>query len=408
MNERRHIEKLKKELIRFHNWEGKEQLMQRDFEHLSKAVMDKVRVRISPITFRRILTNQNQGLPQVKTLQALANYLGYNSWEDFRHKCGKFYFSSLRKKRFLLHFLIFIGTLVLTAIVVIAFQKIPRLDLHLQPEKNIYDGIPATVGFHYKVQHPNAFIQLSWNDKEKFLLDPSKNYFTATYFYPDYHEAKIILENELITSKKIYVTEKDWVGMLLDSPDDIRPIRIDSSHLSRGGKIGFNESLSKEYNLSSGQRFYTLFTYSNESLSSISLDEFKLSSQLKLTPNLNDINCNYIQIFLKAERGNVVIPIFQSGCHGLATLSIGETIIKGRDHDLSKLTYHFNSPLSIKFIKDATKLTIYSGVEELYSIPDSFNYGKLKTIKILMSGFGTLSKFNLKNNDKVYNLIPAR
>ena len=63
------------------------QLVQRDLEFLCDSIDSKTGVLISLSTMRRLLNGQFARLPQVATLNAMATYIGYQNWQDF--KCKK-------------------------------------------------------------------------------------------------------------------------------------------------------------------------------------------------------------------------------------------------------------------------------------------------------------------------------
>ena len=58
----------------------------RDLEFLSDSIESKTGVLISVSTMRHLLIGQFSRQPQVATLNGIAQYLGYQGWQDFKLK----------------------------------------------------------------------------------------------------------------------------------------------------------------------------------------------------------------------------------------------------------------------------------------------------------------------------------
>src|SRR5579863_4219167 len=58
-----------------------------DFERLSEKIFEKTRVQLSISTLKRIWGKvRYENFPTTATLNALAGFLGYESWREFRQK----------------------------------------------------------------------------------------------------------------------------------------------------------------------------------------------------------------------------------------------------------------------------------------------------------------------------------
>ena len=69
------------------NWGGGEAWSNDDFEHLSEKIFEKTKVRLSISTLKRIWGKvRYENSPTTATLNALAGFLGFESWREFRQK----------------------------------------------------------------------------------------------------------------------------------------------------------------------------------------------------------------------------------------------------------------------------------------------------------------------------------
>ena len=71
-------------LCKKEGFENLETLVQRDFEFLSDRIEAKTGVVISLSTMKRLSNGQFSRLPQVATLNAICQYIGYESWQEFK------------------------------------------------------------------------------------------------------------------------------------------------------------------------------------------------------------------------------------------------------------------------------------------------------------------------------------
>src|SRR5215212_1893653 len=67
-------------------FESTDQIAQRDLEHFCEQVAAETGVLISLSTAKRLLYAQFSKLPQVATLNAIAQFLGYSNWQAFKQE----------------------------------------------------------------------------------------------------------------------------------------------------------------------------------------------------------------------------------------------------------------------------------------------------------------------------------
>src|ERR1700734_3446935 len=71
------------------NWGDNDTWSNDDFEQLSEKIFDKTKVQLSISTLKRIWGKvRYENFPTTATLNALAGFLDYESWRDFRQKNG--------------------------------------------------------------------------------------------------------------------------------------------------------------------------------------------------------------------------------------------------------------------------------------------------------------------------------
>jgi len=79
------LSKCLKKIERKLNWVASEQWQQKHFESLSELIFEKNKVRLSPLTLKRLWgKTKYDSNPSASTLDALARFLDYENWIDYQ------------------------------------------------------------------------------------------------------------------------------------------------------------------------------------------------------------------------------------------------------------------------------------------------------------------------------------
>lgn len=396
MHEKEIIEKCKNEFIKKYKFTSDE-LQQRDFEFLHEKIFEITQVNISTTTLRRFWSNNYQSSPQTNTLNALAQCIGFASWHDFAIHCGSSEINKYSKFK-----KVALWVLIIAICGWLLYYILPLYSSHevyLKAEVSIYDGVPATIGFNYNVAElsKEALIQLSWNPNERASLDPQKSFYTGTYFYPDYHEAKIIYEDKIIATDFVHITTEGWNGLIMQEGYDINPTYIENTDFVKENSMTVNDTTALKKNLNILE-YFPVFTLSNTELDTISGDSFSMSCNLKLLASQITRNCRSIDILVKGETGNIRIPISEVGCYGLYQLSVSEKNISGKTTDLSRLTTNLSVITPISLVTKDHELKIKVGDKDEFRISYKNSLGPVKVIKFVLTGAGEVSNFQLSRD----------
>lgn len=408
-SEKRYIEACKEAILAKMDWTEKVDIVQRDFEYLSELIYEKTKVRLSAATLRRIWLNQYQSLPQVKTLDALAEFVGFNSWQQFTKTVQPRDRTITPKKIMwdrakLPALLILFAALVSVALIALLPKSNLLLDgeVTLRPTEQLHEGVPATIGFDYdisEINHKDVFIELSWNPYERTKLDPEHHFYTGVYFYPDYHWSKLIADDSILVKKPVYVTTKGWHGLIMQSDNDTSPVYIDSTDFFQGGVMRITGDMTEKYELKDAEAYYPIFTLSNPLLEALNGDNFALEARFSLLPGQENLLCKHMSVLIKAEYGTVVLPVSQQGCYGETSLLYSDKLIRGKLNDLSRLSADISTTQELKLRVQDKHVVVKIGNNEPFTFDYSTAMGKLKVLKFVFKGFGEVSGVRLTNSE---------
>jgi hypothetical protein len=206
-----------------------EAMVQRDLVFLCDRIEVETGVLISLSTIKRLLKGQFSRIPQVATLDAIANSAGYENWQSFKLNKGAGNGSRLQAgaisgvanepakgnsyKLSVTKFIAFGCLVFLTIMGVIAIIKFEKRGIgnadkaQFSAVKVTGNDVPNTVVFKYNVDSVEAdsfFIQQSWDRNRRVKIQKHSYTLTDIYYEPGYHTAKLIANNKII--KKLYVS----------------------------------------------------------------------------------------------------------------------------------------------------------------------------------------------------------
>ena len=232
-------------------WGSHEHWKQRDFEQLSDLIFEKTGTRLSLSTLKRIWSGQFSNAPQPATLNALAQFAGFSSWNDFRLSntagiiinTNQASSGNVEKKirnnqnrfRILLVFLVLAGAIFLISLLIPDGQRESANPIaKLNPTVNfnhkiLADGLPNTVVFSFdlnKLEADSFFFQQTWDYKTRVSIPAKSKNFTSIYYYPGYHTAKLFSGKTLLAEQKVHVKTNGWLALINSEMNQAMPVYL--------------------------------------------------------------------------------------------------------------------------------------------------------------------------------------
>lgn len=298
LREREYISLCKKQIEQKLNFSSEP--MERDFEYLHERILEKTRTDLSTSTLRRIWSDKYQSIPQTKTLDALAQFLGHSRWHAFKNSLpnDKKHLYKLTSRSVLYS----LGLLLIVCTIIFLTSTDKAVgEVILEPEVEMHEGVPATIGFNYLVPNPEVEIELSWNPYERVVLDMENNFYTGTYYYPDYHKAKLLYQDQVLAQQAVHVTTQGWHALLMDSGMDIRPQYVDKSDFLYSSGLWITRETVEKL-AEDATELYPVFTLSNTSLEVLSGDDFSLLAEIAMAPISESTLCLMYEVLIDQRK----------------------------------------------------------------------------------------------------------
>jgi transcriptional regulator with XRE-family HTH domain len=84
MDDKKVVQESLLEVFRLNGWSQLSNMTQRDFEHISTELQKKSGIVISGITIKRLANGSFSRMPQIATLNAIANYFDFKTWQEYK------------------------------------------------------------------------------------------------------------------------------------------------------------------------------------------------------------------------------------------------------------------------------------------------------------------------------------
>jgi hypothetical protein len=410
-----YIEACKKQIENNLAWGPAEQWKQRDFNQLCELIFEKTGTRLSISTIKRLWDGTFLNTPQPATLNAIAQFAGFRSWNDFKSESRQMIAQKTepekqrqRINRFKAFLRITAIPVTLLLVLCILFwrrsEQLKNITVSeaLNTEvkfthKILADGIPNTVVFSFdisKVKADSFFFQQTWDYQTRVKIPSGSKFFTSIYYYPGYHTAKLFAGETQIAKDSIHIKTKGWQGVLVAGPSQSIPSYFRDS-IPDGILYLPITKLPKSEQLESKKEYFVRY-YNIQDFDSVYGDSFTLKAGIKNDIEHGALTCQDIRLYLFCNTGMIIVPFSMPGCVGNLNLIAGDHILTGKNNDLSALGVNLSVWQNI-IISSSGKIIRIATNNTSFSTTYTSTLGKIMGVMIEFKGTGAVDYFELYN-----------
>ncbi|MEM9896073.1 MAG: hypothetical protein AAF789_06860 [Bacteroidota bacterium] len=373
---------------------------QRHFIHLIALIEQESGIKISLSTIKRIWGENLINLPHPSTLNALVSVIGYENWlafkEDQLNRVPGNANQSGRKSWFLLALLVLALVISSYAIYVQISTSGVQIngDILFEVEKSIQSGVPNTIVFHYDVSNIIAdsfFIQQSWNNATKQQIDQQGNHFSGLYYYPGFHQAKLMANDSVVKTLPVHVLSDGWVASIRRDSYDLIPTYLTIAPQAENGlSISRKDLMQKAGNDGDFQITY----YNSKEFGSVSSSDFQLTTRVK-NDSLKTSVCPMVEIMMVCEVNIFRVRLTSKGCEHSARVRMGEVSWTGSDHSLLNFGSDLYDWQTLELDVRDKLATGHLNDKKIFSINFSQDFGTIKALVYRFSGVGSIGYVQL-------------
>ncbi len=401
------------------NWRSADEWRNYEFTELSEKILDATSVNLSATTLKRIFGKlKYESLPSSATLNALAAFLGYASWMDFKSKQpfnkqepGK---ATTTRKKFLLQHKVWPMTAAAAVIVVIlAFTFLSGKSVQpLKNEKEIIftskplaNGLPNSVVFNIdlKGNTPNKIvIQQSWDSTRTVTLQPGQKEATGIYYVPGYFRAKLILDGKIIKEHDLFIRSDNWMATIDHQPI---PTYIKKEDLLLKDEMKVSENGLKEIKTSTKPTWLTYHLV--KPFGHLQSDNFTLESSIKNTFAEGPAVCKTAKIFVLCSKGAFIIPFTIPGCISDINLMANDHYFDGNSNDLSSFSTDLSEWANIKVKVNSRVMKIFLNDKLIRQETYKEDAGEVVGLRFSFLGAGAVKNVKLSDGKGGKGISPS-
>lgn len=410
------------------DWKPSEDWTDYDFKLLKKEIHSCSGISISTHTLKRLfgkIKYKSDYSPQHATRDALAQFIGFDSWEDFlrsseeeigRISKGEEAVEEKQEKgrpgngnKSLVRLFAFTtGAIAVAAIAFFASRsRTPDASFTVENPVGI---IPHTVSFVYdisKVRSNQIFIDFDFVHPELggdfILIDKQRTLLNHTYQVPGVFHPKLVINNQPIDSVQVVAKSNGWV-FFFQKPFETSRFWMDNMVQTPSYKEFMTLSRREllRYGFDTTGIYYT--THRNIRDFGISADDFKLEVKFRNGPGTGGISCYDSRFTVLGEHSNSLVWMMEENCHQFCELKFGENHYEGETSDLSYLARDLTRwNILIMEVEEKTA-AVYFNDEKIYEESYTRPSGEIMGLEARFKGSGMVEYILLttSENDTVF------
>ncbi len=415
-----YIEKCKTLIEEKLAWGSSATWQNQDFENLSEKIFQATETQLSITTLKRLWGKvQYNSTPNAATLNALAQFVGYENWRAFTANGFQLPIEKdaiisesiqkpeletpsvfLQKKSHSKTIWGILGVvLIASAVAFWAFNKKAKTLIFNNlafSSAPVTEGIPNSVVFKYDASDSNAdsvFIQQSWDERLRFKVDKFQKEYVSTYYRPGYFRAKLVLNDSIVKEHDLFIESQGWLGMI--ERDQI-PIYFSKKTIEKQGKMGIYEADVTQQGIDFSTATPWVCLTQVDKNKTVPSDNFVMEIELKNTYNKGDGICQQTRIVLLATEGVIMIPLSIKGCIGELELHIASEFFDGKTKDLSLFGVDFGDWVSVRYAVKNNYAKIFVNNQLAYEGIQNPLMGTVVGTRIGFKGAGEVRRFELR------------
>ncbi len=321
-------------------WGASETWSSQDFEQLSEQLAEQTGVALSATTLKRVWGRvKYDSAPTTTTLNALATFMGYESWRHFQNAQQEALSTeqnivvqpgvetqsvqpvipvirkaNSRQRRWVAAAL-FLGLIGMVAFIQTTPKPLRPADFAFRSQP-VTTGIPNSVVFAYDATASptdSVFIQQSWDPRRRQLVPKNGHQHTSIYYYPGYFRAKLVIGKQIVREHDLLIPSNGWHVAVKQEPV---PVYFNSRETIHDGVLQLPLATIQQQNIPVQPR-PPLVQYRNvRDFNGLQNSNFVLETRLKNDFNQGAAACQKTNIMILCRNEMLSIPLTAKGCVG--------------------------------------------------------------------------------------------
>jgi hypothetical protein len=391
------------------NWGDRNQWTNYHFTKLSDEIFQQTNVRLSVSSIRRLLgqdkSYKDKFNPQIETKNALAKFLGFNNWYEFKDNYkGKKGFSFLVTNKNTIKKAIYAISLILilSGLSFLGYQLFYPEHIFFSG-KSLSGNKPHTAVFLYditKLKNKNE-VTIDFGEQynpsgSKYNLPPSENIITHTYLNSYFYRVKLLYNKKVIQKENVIVYSKNWEsGVIIDDTDFFevpRNLLYHDSSLFLTPEAIINMGIDTRKKIKVEYKNIQDFPFTG--------DDFEMDFDFQLIDNISNNICDFFKLIILGVDNKIVLRLASTGCASAVEFIVSEVEKLGKYNELDNFAQNIYEKNHLKLVMKNNFAKIYFNHKEIYEIEYKNLIGDIKCIHFVISGTGLIDNLSVKKDNQ--------
>jgi hypothetical protein len=410
-----YLEKCRQLIAQKLSWQGVEEWRNYEFTELSEKIFDATNVQLSTTTLKRIFGKiKYESLPSTATLNTLAQYLGYESWMQFKASQASQNETQVEKtneqvaEKAKYHFsrkALVASAAFVVLIVLFGFVFLNKKQSYTENEfagvefksKPLAEGLPNSVVFNMdlkEIKSDDIRIQQSWDSTKTIYLKPGQTEATGIYYDPGYFRAKLIVDGKIIKEHDLFIKSDGWVATIDHEPV---PVYLKKEELVFNNKMTVSSSVLDQ--LKNEDKPVTLTYHLVQPFDNLDANNYIFETSFQNIYSDGPAVCKTAKLFILCTNGAFIIPFSIPGCVSDINLKLLDNTFYGKENDLSIFGTDPSQKINLRMeVKDRSVKIFNDGklLKESSFIKDA---GQIVGLRYSFLGAGSVDAIKIQNKD---------
>ena len=375
--------------------------------------MEETHISISPSTLKRFFSGKFASRPQISTLDALAQFIGYKGWlslsRDSNQEPGIVLVA--KPKRSFPHFqpVVWwtIGGIGLAAAILVSIRFI-----HFGKDKPVQftsevisDGqMPSTVIFHYDIsmiEPDEAIIHFSSDPPFYDTIRKNDTIYSSQYYLPGFYNPSLTVGQKEIATTEVFLPTNGWIAMVSYERGNPIPEYLGRDGLFDQGIMHVNPDHEMNNRVNFSDPGVWVNYYKVQDFGALSGDHFHLETRIRNSLEEGAKTCQFAYIQVICENGEHLVPLCSVGCVASISAVFGDKGFRRMNYDLSSFGTDMDQWHQINLVVEGKMATVLLDGAEVMSISYVQPLGLVKGIRIFFRGCGSVDYVRLFNSQQI-------
>ena len=389
----------------------------KDFQELSERIFDHTRQQLSVTTLKRVWGRAERvANPSGATLDILAEFAGYGSWRAFRQQQSLTLpqnGSPPSRPRSRRSWKMVSGAILLLVLLSLGWyalqdRKTPTSNLSPLSDsirfsfEKVASGYPNTVIFRYDVgatPYDSLAIQQSWDTSKRIALTEPQGLVTTTYYYPGYFLTKLLVDDQIVREKDLYIPTQGWQGLIHEEDGFVY---LKPEQLLRDSVLTVAPGVLTQMNQRAESRLYLAHLTDDPQIDG---SNFTLDAEFRMPQVTERSVCQQVRLTVTGTKEVLGFHFTIPGCVGDLLFMLNQEMVSGQSHDLSAFGLDFSEWTRCRIAVQNQRVRVWLGDREVFSHQMTSDIGRVGGVQWTFEGAGEIRQLEMRDANRKVDLM---